>query len=76
MARIKLASIQLRAGEIASKTGRDRLAVTQDLLDAHIRRKVEIDYGTAGEDQNVVNDLNFSGFDPNKTQPLPVDEED
>jgi hypothetical protein len=62
--KIPLEAIKLRAGDIASKTGRDRLAVTQDLLDAHIRHGIEIDHSETGAN------LNFADFDPSKTQPL------
>ncbi|MDD2657038.1 MAG: hypothetical protein PHD04_00010 [Candidatus Pacebacteria bacterium] len=65
--KVPLGAIKLRAGDIASKTGRDRLAVTQDLLDAHVRHGVEIDHSDT-ETQSA--NLDFAGFDPNKTQPM------
>jgi len=67
--KIPLAAIKLRAGYIASATTRERVDVTQDLIDAHRAHGIEIDYSGSG-------DLIFtsSNFDPEKTQPLPVKE--
>ena len=70
--KVSLAAIRLRAGYIASATGRPRTTVTQDLINAHNAIKVEIDYG----DRPRSNDLNFvgGGFHPEETQELPVKE--